>query len=134
MDQFFHEVQKRSKRSKSSFTNPLITVIRATDICDGRTVVDFPSLRSSASSWLSVTNSASMATKSPRPGISSAARGRKEIRWSPSDFCAKDLSSLNTSEVIGLAYSMVASSACVALLFHEKHEPIMNHHLKQLAR
>jgi len=40
-------------------------VIRATDICDGLIVDNLPSLRSSASSWFSVTNSASIATMSP---------------------------------------------------------------------
>jgi hypothetical protein len=40
-------------------------VIRATDICDGLIVDNLPSLRSSASSWFNVTNSASIATMSP---------------------------------------------------------------------
>jgi hypothetical protein len=37
-----------------------------------------PSLLSSDSSWLSVTNSASMATMSPRRGISSEPKGMTE--------------------------------------------------------
>lgn len=46
-------------------TYPRMQVIRATDICDGLIVDNFPSLRSSASSWFNVTNSASIATMSP---------------------------------------------------------------------
>jgi len=46
-------------------TYPRMQVIRATDICDGLIVDNLPSLRSSASSWFNVTNSASIATMSP---------------------------------------------------------------------
>ena len=46
-------------------TYPRIQVIRATDICEGLIVDNLPSLRSSASSWFNVTNSASIATMSP---------------------------------------------------------------------
>ena len=100
---FFSPSNKRANHRYSEFTNPRMTVIRATDICEGRTVVDLPSLLNSASSWFKVTNSASIATKSPWPGISSAASGRNEIRCKSSDFWANDLSSLKTSAVIGLA-------------------------------
>jgi hypothetical protein len=47
------------------YTYPRMQVMRATDICDGLIVDNLPSLRSSASSWFNVTNSASIATMSP---------------------------------------------------------------------
>lgn len=49
----------------SLYTYPRMQVIRATDMCDGLIVESLPSLRSSASSWFNVTNSASIATMSP---------------------------------------------------------------------
>ena len=75
-------------------------VIRATDICDGLMVDRVPSLLSSASSWLSVTNSASRPTRSPSFGSSSSASG-VNITWRRLGVTIEVVSS-RTDDVTGL--------------------------------
>ena len=65
-----------------------------TYICAALIVETLPSLLNSDSSWLRVTNSASIATSPPFIGISSCERGLNVIRFLP--LSARLLSSKNT--------------------------------------
>merc|ERR1719510_876530 len=114
----------------SILPSPLTQVILATDMWAAFTVETLPSLLSSASSWFRVTNSASMATRSPFLGNSSCPRGVKVVRFTR---WTTFLSSAKISTVMGFLYSRSASDLGTSLAEKLRMQGIFHFKLNQVA-